>query len=155
MELSGELVAGRFFAGVNSLQFASPSIGRELERAESFDGLHWMNAADPASPAGLGIEGLDPRIPGRLASNRIYFRGDKIVATAGKGGKELCIFIEPDEPDAATLVELLKIPRTRKVFPERKILIERINSVDATQSEYSGIFRAGGFVPDRGRLCFW
>ena len=155
MELSGELVAGRFFAGINSLQFASPTIAAELEKAESFDGIYWMNAADPASLAGLGIEGLDPHIPSRLSSNRIYFQGERLIAISKKSGREQQIFIDPDDPGIAPLVELFKMPRTRKVLPENKILVEKINNTDAAQSSYAKAFRASGFVPDRGRLYFW
>ena len=155
MELSGELVAGRFFAGVNSLQFASPAIASELEKAESFDGIYWMNAADPASPAGLGIEGLSPHIPSRLSSNRIYFKGGELIAVSKRNGREQRIFIDPGNPCIAGLIELFKVPRTRKAHPENKLLVEKINDIDATKSDYAGAFKAAGFVPDRGKLYFW
>jgi ATP-dependent Lhr-like helicase len=155
MELSGELAAGRFFAGINSLQFASPAIVRELENAESFNGLYWMNAVDPASPSGLDIEGFDDRIPGRLLSSRLYFRGEALIAVTNKNGKDQRIFIAPDDPDLAALIELFKIPRTRKVFPENKILVEHINDGEAALCEYAPAFRSAGFVADRGKLCFW
>jgi ATP-dependent Lhr-like helicase len=155
MELSGELVAGRFFSGINSLQFASPAVLRELENAESFNGMYWMNAADPASPAGLDIEGLDPRIPGRLSANRLYFRGEHLIAVSNRGGKDLQIFIDKDDPGIAVLIGFLKIPRTRKVLPENKILVETINGGQAALSGYAPAFQAAGFVPDRGKLCFW
>jgi len=155
MELSGELVAGRFFAGINSLQFASPSIAAELEKAESFNGIYWMNAADPVSPAGMGIEGLEPHIPARLPSNRLYFRGEKLIAVSKKNGRELHVLIDRDDQDIAGLVELFKVPRTRKILPENKLLVDKINDIDAARSGYAGVFRASGFVPDRGKLYFW
>jgi ATP-dependent Lhr-like helicase len=155
MELSGELVAGRFFAGINSLQFASPAIAHELENAESVEGIYWMNAADPASPAGLNIEGLDPRIPARLPSSRLYFWGEQLIAVTNKNGKEAHIFIAPDTTDIAALIELLKIPRTRKVHPEKKLSVETINGVEASRSEYAQVFKEAGFVCDRGRLFLW
>jgi hypothetical protein len=114
-----------------------------------------MNAADPASPAGLDIEGLDPRIPARLASSRLYFRGEALVAVTNKNGKETHIFISPDDPDIVALVELFKIPRVRKVSPENKIAIVTINGAEAARGEYAPVFKAAGFVPDRGKLCFW
>ncbi|GHV94739.1 DEAD/DEAH box helicase [Spirochaetia bacterium] len=155
MELAGELIAGRFFAGINSLQFASPAVIQELEKAEAFNGLYWMNAADPASPAGLEIEGLDPRLCSRLANSRLYFRGAELVAVSSKGGKDTHIFISPDDPDMALLISLLKIPRTRKVLPESKIVVEQINRKSAAASEYAGVFQTAGFVSDRGKLCCW
>jgi ATP-dependent Lhr-like helicase len=160
MELSGEIIVGRFFAGINSLQFASPSIARDLENAEaaigsSRHGLYWMNAADPASPAGLEIEDLDPHIPARLSSTRLYFRAESLIAVSNKNGKELQMFVTPDDSDMGDLVELIKIPRTRKVFPESKIIIENINGTPAARSEYVQAFKAAGFVSDRSRLCLW
>jgi ATP-dependent Lhr-like helicase len=155
MELAGELAAGRFFAGINSLQFASPIIARELENAEAVAGIYWMNAADPASPAGLGIEGLDPRIPDRLPSSRIYFRGTQLIAVSNRNGKEQHIFIAPDDPGITALIDLIKIPRTRKVFPDNKIIVDTINNKSAGQCEYAHVFQDSGFVSDRGRLCFW
>jgi ATP-dependent Lhr-like helicase len=155
MELSGELVAGRFFAGINSLQFALPSIARDLENAEAVNTIYWMNAADPASPSGLDIEGLDPRIPGRLASSRIYFRGVQLIAVSSRNCKELCVYIAPNDPGVSALINLIKIPRTRKFLPENKIVVDTINNKTAGQSEYAGIFQDCGFVSDRGRLCLW
>jgi ATP-dependent Lhr-like helicase len=155
MELSGELVAGRFFAGINSLQFASPSIARDLENAEAVDGIYWMNAADPASPAGINIEGQDPRIPDRLPSSRLYLRGSQLIAVSNRNGKEQHIFIAPEDPGIPALLDLIKIPRTRKILPDNKIVVDTINNKTAGQSEYARVFQDCGFVSDRDRLCFW
>jgi len=154
MELSGELAAGRFFSGINSLQFASNSIAGELEKAENFNGLYWMNAADPASPAGLDID-TGYRTCARSVSNRLYYRGKDLIAVSCKNGKELQIFIKADDPDIVKLIELLKIPRTRKVLPENKLPVEKINGVNAAESDYAPIFKEYGFLYDRGKLIFW
>jgi ATP-dependent Lhr-like helicase len=155
MELAGELVAGRFFAGINSLQFASPATARDLENAEAVDGIYWMNAVDPASPVGLDIEGLDPRLPDRLLSSRIYFRGARLIAVSNRNGKELHIFIAPDDPGVPALIDLVKIPRARKFLPENKIVVDTINNKTAGQSEYARAFHDCGFISDRGKLRFW
>jgi ATP-dependent Lhr-like helicase len=163
MELAGELTAGRFFSGINSLQFASPKIIKELEEAESFTGIFWMNAADPASPAGLGIEGLDPkqntscqsRLPARSINNRLYYRGSELLAISTKNGKDLQIFIGNEDPDLNAVISLLKIPRLRKAHPEKKLIIETINGVAAARSDYTKAFTDVGFVEDRGKLFLW
>jgi ATP-dependent Lhr-like helicase len=155
MELAGALVAGRFFSGINSLQFASPAVAVLLERADAFGGIYWMNAADPASPAGLAIEGLDPRLPSRLPGSRLYFRGAELIAITNRNGKNVQLFISPDDAGTGELIALFTVPRTRKVLPEKKVLVETINGVDASRSEYVPLFQAAGFVTDRGRLCYW
>jgi hypothetical protein len=53
------------------------------------------------------------------------------------------------------LIDLIKIPRTRKVLPDNKIIVDTINNKTAGQSEYARVFQDSGFVSDRGRLCFW
>ncbi len=155
MELAGELVAGRFFSGINSLQFASPSIAAELEQAQNFDGLYWLNAQDPASLAGLEIEGLPYTLCARLAGNRLYYKGTALIAVSGKNGKEMQIFIEADNPCVTELTALFKIPRTRNVMPESKIVIEKINGKNAAESEYAPSFKLQKFESDRGRLILW
>jgi ATP-dependent Lhr-like helicase len=168
MELAGELIAGRFFSGINSLQFASPAILRELEEAERFAGagpaaesqetsppLFWMNAADPASPAGLDIEGLDMRLPARSPRNRLYYAGAELAAVSTRNGKELHLFIPPEDPRAEELTELIKIPRLRNVNPEKKLVLETINGTSAAHSPYGPVFITHGFISDRGKLFLW
>ena len=156
MELAGELVAGRFFSGIASLQFASPGILRDLEEAESFcrrGGLFGLNAADPASLAALDLEGLDPRLPARSPRNRLYYRGRELIAVSTRNGKGLRIFIPPDE--SACLPDLIKAPRLRKANPEQKLVVETINGQAAAESPYARLFTHAGFIADRGRLYLW
>jgi ATP-dependent Lhr-like helicase len=155
MELAGELVAGRFFAGINSLQFASPRIIAELEEAENCRALYWMNAADPASPAGLNIDGLDPRLPARTTASRLCFRGMDLIAVSGRGGKALAVYIPPDDPALGELAAFLGIPRARTAHPEKKLVIETINGKPAAQSEYAAALKSAGFISDRGKLYRW
>jgi len=167
MELAGELVTGRFFSGVSSLQFASPRIAAELEEAEAEQGIYWMNAADPASPAGLAVEGVicnaERSIPmernasaiRRTVSSRLCFRGAELLAVSNRSCRELEIFIPPDDPDISITLEFVKISRTRKVHRENKIIIEKVNGASAASSAYSEALVAHGFVKDRGRLVLW
>jgi ATP-dependent Lhr-like helicase len=161
MELAGELVTGRFFSGVASLQFASPRIAAELEEAEAERGIYWMNAADPASPAGLAVQDILPSVERgapvirRTASTRLCFRGAELLAVSNRGCKELEIFISPDDPDIARALEFVKISRTRKVHRENKITVEKINGASASASAYSEALAVHGFVKERGRMILW
>ena len=162
MELAGELVAGRFFSGINSLQFATLKIAEELENAEADNGIYWMNAADPASPAGLSIEGIlsgcgtdSNQTIRRVSSSRLCFRGAELLAASSRGGKDLEIYIKPDDPDITGALSFIKIPKTRNVHPENKITIEKVNGKAAGASVYSSILSGLGFVKDRGKMVLW
>jgi ATP-dependent Lhr-like helicase len=155
MELAGELMVGRFFSGINSLQFASPKIAEELEEAEAERGIYWMNAQDPASLAGLEVQGVLPVGTRRVSSTRLCFRGAELLAISNKGGKENEIFISPDDPDIGEALAFLKYPRTRRVQPENKITIEKINGKTAAASAYYSTLAFLGFVKDRGKMILW
>ncbi|MDR2246605.1 MAG: DEAD/DEAH box helicase, partial [Treponema sp.] len=87
MELAGELYSGRFFAGINSPQFAAPGVEKELEAAENEDGLYRINACDPASPAALELEGLSYPLPSRLPGSSLCFRGASPVYVSTRNGR--------------------------------------------------------------------
>ncbi|MDR1144185.1 MAG: DEAD/DEAH box helicase [Spirochaetaceae bacterium] len=163
MELAGELVTGRFFAGIHSLQFAAPSIPRELEAMEeAVSGnavpgapVYWMNAADPASPAGWNIEGLDSRLPPRTSASRLCFRGPALAAVSSKSGRELELFIPPGDPGIGGVLSFLTVPRTRACHPVQKITLETVNGSSAAKSPYAAALEAAGFIPDRDKLILW
>jgi ATP-dependent Lhr-like helicase len=155
MELAGVLSAGRFFSGIASLQFASPSIAEELSRADSEQGIYWMNAADPASPAGLSIEGLDPRLPPRVGTARLCFRGQELIAVSTKSGKDISIFINADDPDMVSVTKFIIAPKQRKVHPEKKLVVEHINGQSAAACVYAAALKNAGFTEDRGKLMLW
>jgi ATP-dependent Lhr-like helicase len=155
LELAGELCTGRFFAGINSLQFASPGIGAELEAAESAGGIYWMNAADPASPAGLTAEGLDPRLPPRQAAARLCFRGPSLSAVSRRGGKDLEIFAPPEDPELPELLDFVALPRRLAVRPETRVIVETVNGSPAAGSPWAAALKALGFIADRGKLVLW
>jgi ATP-dependent Lhr-like helicase len=165
LELSGELVAGRFFQGINSLQFASPSIEKELEAAQAEQGVYWMNAVDPASPAGLDIEGLwNPKVPGNLqvpqlparaAVSRLCFRGSELIALSLRSGRELRVFIDAEDRDILSALAFTGVPRSGPGSSRKKIQINTVNGASAASSPYAGALKSLGFLPDRGMLILW
>jgi ATP-dependent Lhr-like helicase len=155
LELAGELRAGRFFAGINSLQFASPGIAEELEAAEAEGGIFGMNAADPASPAGLAaVEGENP-LPPRNPAARLCFRGDRLLALSTRGGREIRLQLSPEDPALGEVLRFITLPRTRQVSPVRKLVIEGINGKPAGDSPFREALTQAGFIPDRGKLILW
>ncbi|MDR0311973.1 MAG: DEAD/DEAH box helicase [Treponema sp.] len=168
MELAGELIAGRFFSGINSLQFAPPSITRELEEAEAEQGIYWMNAADPASPCGIPalsslFENSKIKLPARLPSSRICFKGTEIIAVSTRNGKDLELDLDqervPRDIELTVLeprvLDFISYPRHRSVYPETKIVIEKINGESAAMSVFAEKLKDLGFVSDRGKLVLW
>ena len=138
MELSGEVLAGQFFAGVPGLQFASPAAYRRLRDGLSQDHIYWMNAVDPASPSGLTLEALKGRFPPRVPSSHLVFHGSRLVVVSKRNAGELAIEVEPDHPHLFDYLEFMKVLLTRQFNPLKLIEIESINDEPAPASPYSG-----------------
>jgi ATP-dependent Lhr-like helicase len=178
MELSGEIVSGRFFEGTLGVQFASPQAIEFLrslfpDRAPSAaeGGLddepaaragtgpgpagtegngrpYLLCASDPASLCGVGITGLPYRLPPRIASNHLVFEGESLLVTSHRNGRELEILVPPADPRAVRGIEALKALTTRKVSPIGTLKVESVNGTPARSSPYADAFLAAGFERD-------
>ncbi len=142
MELSGEVVAGQFFLGVPGLQFASHEGLRRLREGVAGDAVWWTNAADPASPCGLALEGLDAALPRRVATSYLVFHGGRVVVVADRRGRRLDVRVGPDHPSLPEYLSFMKALLTRAVRPMKAIVVETINGEAAASSEYHGTFDA-------------
>jgi ATP-dependent Lhr-like helicase len=155
LELSGELVSGRFFDGIDGLQF----IGREalaVYVGGGFGGLLWSaNACDPASPAGLSVGGLPDRVPSRLPVNRISMRGGDPVCVSRRSWRDLELALAPDDQDLAPALGFIVEARRRPVSPEQRIVVSTVNGEPATRSPYTGALAALGFDADRDSMTLW
>ncbi len=136
MELSGEILAGHFFAGVRGLQFISHAAYRELERGLPEDGIYWMNALDPASLCGIEIEGLKAQLPARQASTHLVFHGPRLVMVSRRRGRDLDFRVDAEHPHLAEYLEVLKVLLTREFQPLKFIDVETINGEPAPRSPY-------------------
>ncbi|MEO8276066.1 MAG: DEAD/DEAH box helicase [Thermoanaerobaculia bacterium] len=152
LELSGEIVAGRFFDGPLGLQFALPSALRQLSEVLPRSASWWCSAIDPASPCGLEIAGLHGNYPRRLATTRLAFTGAELQAVFSRSGREIRFQIPPGHPELPRLLEPLRIALTRSVAPESGIDVETINDLPAAESPYFEAFAAFERVRDGGRL---
>ncbi len=137
MELSGEVLAGHFFAGVQGLQFMSHAGFRELQRGLPQDSVYWLSAADPASLAGVPVEGLKGELPSRLVSNHMVYHGRKLVLISKRRGRELEIRCTVEHPHLPQVFEVLKNLLTREFQPLKAIDVETINGEPATASPYA------------------
>ena len=139
MELSGEILSGQFFEGITGLQFISPAAFRELQEGLPEDAIFWMNAMDPASPSGLGLEELKQSVPARRPSNHLVYHGSQRVVTSQRSGGELEVAVPPDHPDLERYLGFLAVLLTRQFAPKRAITVETINGIPATDSPYAAV----------------
>lgn len=141
MELSGEIFSGYFFQGIPGPQFISPSTLRKLRQDLPQNPIYWMKANDPASCCGLPFEGLKGRLPKRLDSTYVVFRGKDVILIVSKSGKSLDFFLEKDDPDLTHCFGPLNHLLTRSFQPKSRITIQTINGEDAAKSPFAEILK--------------
>jgi ATP-dependent helicase Lhr and Lhr-like helicase len=153
MELSGEIVSGHFFKGIPGLQFCTISALTLFTKGLPEDAIFWMNAADPASPCGMGLEQLKPMFPHRLATTHIVFHGKNPVLISKKNGKELIFNVPPDHVKIDDYLELFKVLVGREFQPLKYVSVETINDEPALDSPYKKPLQAFGFKKDYKALA--
>ncbi|MFW6181855.1 MAG: Lhr family helicase, partial [Spirochaetota bacterium] len=149
MELSGEVVGGRFFSGIPGMQFASHRALRML-REPLPGGMFWMGAADPASLCGVGTGDL--ALPRRVPGTHLVFQDGCPVLVSRRRGEELEIRVEPGDPLAGSCLALFGELTGRKVRPLRAVRVLRINGEPATESPYAAVLQELGFTKGYRRL---
>jgi ATP-dependent Lhr-like helicase len=140
LELAGEVFAGRFFTGVPGIQFASPRGLRRLQDGLPDDAVWWVNAMDPASPCGLGLELYPEALPRRVPGNHLVFHGRSSVVVSEGRGRRLSFRVSPDHPKLSEYMGFLKHLLTRAVKPLNAITVEEINDEPAGASPYRPAF---------------
>ncbi|NMC48785.1 MAG: ATP-dependent helicase, partial [Desulfovibrio sp.] len=152
LELSGEVVSGRFFDGPEGIQFASRrgvavfrrlfggrEPGAPVGGAPAGD-MVWMSALDPAAPlaSGLALPGRDvPRRPPRRAGGtHLVFRGGELVFVSEGYGRDLFIGPEPEEEGIGHVFAPLSHLLSRRVRPLRRLAVAGVNGRPAATSPY-------------------
>ena len=149
MELSGEIVGGHFFEGVQGLQFASHEAIRTLQRSfpeTEGDAVYWMNATDPASLCGVKLEELEQPLPRRLNSNYLVFRNEKLVLVLGRKGREARFYVEPEDASIQTYLHVYRKILDGAGNVSTLIRVERINGRPAVESPYREQLLTFGFT---------
>ena len=146
MEFSGEIYAGHFFEQITGLQFISREALQFLQKELNEDSIYWMNAADPASPCGLKLPGLDGDLPARLPTSFIVFHGTRLKVVARRNGRELLIKTGPDDPALPAYFSFCTALLTRTFNPLNSVIVEAINGRPALESPYREALQAIGFT---------
>jgi ATP-dependent Lhr-like helicase len=142
MELSGEVLAGQFFDGIPGLQFASPAAYRRLREGLPEDLVYWMNAVDPASPCGLGLDALRGEFPRRVPSSHLVFHGSRLVVASQRNAAELEIRVGPEHPGLPDYLRFIKVLLTREFSPLRVVEVETVNGDPAPTSPWAAAIAA-------------
>ncbi len=137
MELSGEVLAGHFFAGVRGLQFATHAAFQRLREGLPRDVVFWLAAIDPASPVGLGVEGMSLEPPSRLPSNHLVFHGPRCVVVSRRNGSDLTIASALEAPRLSEYFDFMKVLLTREARPRRWLRVKTINGAPAGESPFA------------------
>jgi ATP-dependent Lhr-like helicase len=155
LELSGEIISGHFFEGIPGIQFATHEAVRRLAEPLPSERIYCVNACDPASVCGLGVDGLAPEIPRRIASNWTVFRGGQLVLVLQKGGKELSVLIEPNHAALAPALAIYRFFLRRETSSLSSVTVETVNGTSANTSPFAEALRAVGFTSDYRGMSLW
>ncbi len=153
LELAGEAMSGRFFAGISGIQFTAPRGLAHFRRAFPGDGGgdgrdgavfgragYWLCALDPAAPILSGLtlpgQGSPGRPPRRAVGTHLVFRGTRLVMVSEGRGRDLYIGPGPDDPDPADLFSPLAHLLARRGDGARRVAVARINGLPAVASPY-------------------
>ncbi|MCX7029916.1 MAG: ATP-dependent helicase, partial [Spirochaetes bacterium] len=159
MELSGELVTGRFFDGIPGPQFALPGIAAELPgpaaRADpAGEPVWWVNACDPASLCGATVAGVKETLPSRLPTTHVVYRGSTVVLVSRRRARDLEFRVPADDPSLPRYLAFVRVMVGRDVRASAALHVESINGIPALESPYRPALLSFGFLEDYRRLVF-
>ncbi len=155
MELSGEIVTGRFFEGIPGVQFCARTALPALSGALPEDAIYWMNATDPASLCGRGIAALAGELPPRVHSTHLVFCGRQLMLVSRRSGRAIEIRVAPDHPRLEECLTVFSHLLRRPARPLTRVVVEKINGEDAAFGPYAQALRAAGFQAEFKALVLW
>jgi ATP-dependent Lhr-like helicase len=155
LELSGEIISGHFFKGIPGIQFATHDAIRRLAEPLPSERIYCVNACDPASVCGMGLEESSKEIPRRIASNWMVFRGGQLVVVLQKNGKELSVLIEPHDAALEPALTIYRFFLRRETSSMSSVTVETVNGVNANASPFAEALRAVGFTNDYRGMSLW
>jgi len=152
MEFSGEALAGHYFRDIRGLQFIDHATYRKLVATLPDDAIYWLNATDPISPCGLGLDALKGELPSRLESTHLVYRGSQLQMISRRHGRLVELRISADSPVLFDILAVFKVLLTRQINPQKAIMVETINGESAVDCPFTEAFRQFGFEKDYREL---
>jgi ATP-dependent Lhr-like helicase len=152
MELSGEIIRGLFFDGIEGPHFTTPEAFQLLKDGLDEKRFYWMNACDPISPCGQWMKSVFPHLPQRQPTTHIVFQGTVPFLISRKKGRELEFRVPPDSPLIMRCIDFFSAMLDRKVMPWKSVQVESIKGDKPETSPYSPMLEAHGFLKDYRRL---
>jgi len=142
MELSGEVLTGRFFGGIDGLQFMSKEAWGMLQDGLPTDAIFALAADDPASLAGVvPAPASGDRLPARRSSTWLVYQGAALVLIARRRGRILELRVPPHHPRLSDHLTALGRMLTRSVAPLASLRVETIGALAASDSPYLPAFQ--------------
>ena len=126
-----------------------------LKQDRETDRIYWLNACDPASLCGIGIEGFRQDLPARLPSNYVVYQGSNIVLVIQKNGRSLDFRIDPGHARMPETLTIFKTLLERDFSPRKRIIVETINNEPAANSPYQDDLIKFGFAKSIDSLELW
>ena len=117
--------------------------------------VFWLNAADPASPCGLGLDGFPYEVPRKHVGTHLVFEGSRLILVSRKNGSDVEVEVPPDVPALSRALRLFGDLTGRDFRPPARITVRSINGEDPTESAYRPAFEAAGFRADYRALVLW
>ncbi|MFZ5644777.1 MAG: hypothetical protein ACOY46_14420 [Bacillota bacterium] len=117
-----------------------------MQKGLNEESIYWLNAADPASPCGLKLPGMDEDLPARLPTNFVVFHGTRLKVVAKRNGKDLLIKTGPDDPSLPLYLAFFKTLLTREFNPLKSAAVESINGRPAHESPFKKALQNIGFT---------
>jgi ATP-dependent Lhr-like helicase len=108
--------------------------------------VYWLNAADPASLAGIKVPELRKNFPPRVKSNFLVFHGAALKLELRRLGCELLVHTPPNDPALGRCLMIFRALAGRDFEPP-EIKVETINGERAAESPYAEALLAFGFKP--------
>jgi ATP-dependent Lhr-like helicase len=154
LELSGELISGLFFEGINGPQFMSRAALdaflalRDTAEPSGQALIYALPADDPASLAGVEFAPGDYRLPARLSGSLLVFSGNQLLLSAAKSGQEITLIPPPEDPIAVTAIQaLISHYEACREPGQQRLSLKKINDGSPLHGPYAEAARQAGFMP--------